>query len=125
MRMSQAKIGHQQPRTPVATYNEASTRIFNRTAKQKYLAIDMRFYWIRDRIRQNYFRILWEEGKNQIGDYFTKHHPIWHHITMRPKYVKATKKDTENSKDRQTATVRGCAGTTNPGITRKLENPLK
>ena len=44
---------------------------------------------------------------------------------MRPRYVKATKKDIENSKDRRTGTGRGCAGTTNPGGTWKPDNPLK
>ena len=37
---------------------------------------------------------------------------------MRPKYIKATKKDIENPKD-------GCDGTTNPGGIQKLDNPLK
>ena len=31
----------------------------------------------------------------------------------------------ENSKDRQTGTGRGCAGTINPGVTRKPDNSLK
>ena len=44
---------------------------------------------------------------------------------MRPRYVKVTKKDIENSKDRQTGTRRGCAGIINPGGTRKPDNPLK
>ena len=44
---------------------------------------------------------------------------------MIPRYVKAIKKDIENSKDWRTGTGRGCAGTTNPGRTRKPDNPLK
>ena len=35
------------------------------------------------------------------------------------------KRDIENSEDRQTGTGRGCDVTTNPGGTRKLDNPLK
>ena len=37
----------------------------------------------------------------------------------------SNKKDIEDSKDRQTGTGRGCAGTTNPRGTRKTDNPLK
>ena len=44
---------------------------------------------------------------------------------MTPRYAKATKKYIENSKDRQTGTGRGFAGTTNLGGTRKPNNPLK
>ena len=44
---------------------------------------------------------------------------------MRPRYLKATKKDIENSKYRQNGTGRGCSGTTNPGVTQKTDNPLE
>ena len=85
----------------------------------------MRFYWVRDIIRERHFHIFWEEGKKNLADYVTKHHPIWNHRTMRPRYVKPTQKDLENSKYRQTGTRRGCAENTNPGGTQKLDHPLK
>ena len=44
---------------------------------------------------------------------------------MRSRYFKATKKDIKYSKCRKTGTVRECDGTTNPGGTRKPNNPLK
>ena len=56
----------------------------------------MRFYWVRDRIRKDNFHIFRKEGKKNLGDYVKKHHPIWHHIKMRPRNLKATKKYTEN-----------------------------
>ena len=85
-------MGHLQPPKPVTTYNKASNSIVRGTAKQKISrSIDMRFYWVRDRIRQNHFHIFWEEGKKNLADYVTKHHPIWNHRSMRPRYVKATK----------------------------------
>ena len=79
----------------------------------------MRSYWFRDIIQQNHFHIFWEEGKKNLADYVTKHHPIWYHRTMRPRYVKATKKNIEKSKDRKNGTSRGCDGNTNPWETRK------
>ena len=36
-----------------------------------------------------------------------------------------TKKDMENLKKRNTGTGRACAGTTNTGVTQKMDNPLK
>ena len=63
-RTSLADIVHIQPPTPVETDNIAANIIFNGTAKQKIpRAIYMRFYWVRDRIRQNDFQVFWEEEK--------------------------------------------------------------
>ena len=86
--------------------------------------MDMIFYWIQDRTRENHFHIFWEEGNKNLSDYFTKK-TIWHHRTMRPRYLNPTKTYIENSKDRQNGTGRGCAGTTNNGLTRKPDNTLK
>ena len=69
--------------------------------------IDMRFYWVRDRIRQNHATYYGKrEGKN-LANYVTKHHLIWHQITTRPRYEKATKKNIYKSEDRKTGTGRG------------------
>ena len=46
--------------------------------KKRSRAIDTIFYWVRDRIQQNNFHILREEGEKNLTDYVTKHHPIWH-----------------------------------------------
>ena len=94
MRTALAKMGHQQPPQPVAKDNTAANGIVNGTSKQKrFRAIDMIFYWFRDRIRQNHFHIFWGEVKKNLADYVTKQHQIWYHIEMRPRYVRATKKD--------------------------------
>ena len=85
----------------------------------------MRFYWVRDLIKQEHFHIFWEEGKKNLANCVTKHHPIWNYGTMRPRYVKATKKEIENSKNRKTGTGIGCTGTSNPEGTQKPDNPLK
>ena len=85
----------------------------------------MRFYWVRDIIQQNNFYIFWEEGKKNLTYYIINHHPISHHRTMRQIYLKATKKDMEILKERQTGTGRGCDGTINPRVTWKPANTLK
>ena len=59
--------------------------IANDTVKQRRSkAIDMRFCWIRDRVRQGQFKIHWKRGKDNRADHFTKHHPASHHREMRP-----------------------------------------
>jgi hypothetical protein len=48
--------------------------------------MDMRFYWIRDRVRQNQYHVYCRRGSTNRADYFTKHHPPKHHFAMRPAY---------------------------------------
>ena len=110
----------------MATDNIAANIIVNQAEKQKISrAIYMIFYWIRDIIQQNHFHILWEEGNKNLSGCVTKHHPIWHHRIMRPRYVKSTKKYIEISKNRKNGARSGCAGTTNPRRTQKPDNTLK
>ena len=72
MRTALADMGHLKPPTPVATDNTVANSIVNGTEKQKTSrAIDMIFYWVRDRFRQNNFHILWEEGKKNLAEYVT------------------------------------------------------
>ena len=127
-------MGHPQPLTPMAMDNTAANSIINGTEKQKIQSIT---YQILLGQRQNMKKNphIMGRGKENLVNYVTKHHPTWYHRTMRPRYLKATKKDTEYSKDRQTdpenskdwrtVTRRGCAGTVNPRITRNPENTLK
>jgi hypothetical protein len=57
----------------------------NRKVKQqRSKAMDMRFYWVQDRIDQGHFRVYWAPGRTNLADFFTKHHPPHHHRIMRP-----------------------------------------
>ena len=52
------EMGHQQPATPVQTDNLFTEGFSNRRVKQRRSkAIDMRFYWIQDRVKQSQFYI--------------------------------------------------------------------
>ena len=54
IRITLEELGHPQPATPIRTDNTTAAGIANDTVKQKRSkAIDMRFYWVRDRVRQN------------------------------------------------------------------------
>jgi hypothetical protein len=72
----------------MVTDNECARGIANETVKQKRSkAIDMRFYWIRDRVAQKQFKICWQKGSDNLADYYTKHHPPAHHQRMRSRYL--------------------------------------
>ena len=85
MRTCLEELGLKQPPSPLKTDNSTATGIINNTIKQKRSkAIDMRFYWLRDRVKQGQFKVYWDSGKHNHGDYTTKHHSGAHHKLMRP-----------------------------------------
>ena len=88
LRTTLAELGHPQPPTPLCTDNSTANGIMNSTIKQnRSKAIDMRFYWLRDRVNQGQFHVYWAPGAINLGDYPTKHHSGSHHRQVRPIYV--------------------------------------
>jgi hypothetical protein len=84
------ELGHTQPPTPMKTDNTTTTGYSNGTIKQKRTkAMDMRFYWIKDRVKQGQFKIYWGPGFQNLADYFTKHHSLAHHKRIRDVYIPA------------------------------------
>lgn len=84
LRITLEAMGHPQPPTPIQTDNACAAGIVNDTVKQRRSkAMDMRFYWIRDRVAQGDFLIHWRRGTDNLADYFTKHHSPAHHRLMR------------------------------------------
>ena len=78
-------MGFPQPATPMKTDNSTANGILNNTMKQKRSkAIDVRFYWLRDRAEQGQFFIYWDAGRNNLADFYTKHHPPCFHRRNRP-----------------------------------------
>ena len=78
---------HLQPPTPMEVDNETAFGFLKSTMKQKHSkAIDMRFYWVRDRANYNQFMIYWRPGSNNVGYYVSKHHSPAHHQLMRPNF---------------------------------------
>ena len=53
-------------------------------------AMDILFYWLRDRVRQKQIYVFWKNGYLNLADYVTKHHPTQHHRAMRPTYLANT-----------------------------------
>ena len=78
--MDLIEMGHAQPSTPAVTYSATGDGFDNDNIRQRRSrSIDMRFYWVRDRVRQGKFLVYWIAGKHILADYFTKHHPTSHH----------------------------------------------
>jgi hypothetical protein len=88
LRITLDEMGHPQPATPVQTDNACAEGIINNTVKQRRSkAMDMRFYWVRDRVRLGHFIVHWKKGDDNRADYFTKHFPPSHHREIRTTYL--------------------------------------
>jgi hypothetical protein len=80
LRVTLEEMGYPQPATLVQTDNSTTCGIANDNIKQqRSRAIDMRFYWVCNRVRQGQFNIHWKAGKVNLADYYTKHHSTTHH----------------------------------------------
>jgi hypothetical protein len=78
------KMGHPHPQTPIQTDISMAEGVINNNIQPKRTkAMDMRFHWLQDHEAQAQLRIYWQPGKTDISDYFTKHHPPAHHVSVR------------------------------------------
>jgi hypothetical protein len=84
LQVTLTEMGHTHPPTPLRTDNSTAYGIVNETIKQKRSkAMDMRYHWLTDRVRQKQFDVYWRPGHENLGDYHTKHHSAQHHKDMR------------------------------------------
>ena len=88
IRTALGEMGHPQPPTPVQVDNSTAVGFCNDKIKhRRSKAINMRFHWVKDRVKQGQFVIYWgPASQNELADYVTKHHPASHHIEMRPQF---------------------------------------
>jgi hypothetical protein len=113
-------LGHPQDATPIETDNQFAYSLANDLVKQRRSkAIDMRYHWIRDRIRQGHFIIHWKPGKDNLADFFTKLHPPKYHREKRALYVSDIPKNKRTTNIEEQTVIRegvlktaGTAGTT-------------
>jgi hypothetical protein len=118
------KLGHPQPPTLLETDNTTATGYSNGTIKQKRTkAMDMRFYWIRDRVKQGQFNVYWDPGYQNLADYSTKHHSPAHHKIMREIHIH-TSEQPMNRKGIRDSALRGCANTSGKAGAHILHLPL-
>ena len=102
------EIGHPQPPTPIKTDNSTASGIANKTLRQrKPRSMDMRFYWVRDRVQQGQFIIYWKPGTENRGDFYTKHHPPTHCRLHRKYYLHH--RDANSAQGLSPDILQGCA----------------
>jgi hypothetical protein len=86
------ELGREQAQPTRMTTDSSTADGFanNRTKVRRSKAMDMRFYWVQDRVKNGEFAVHWLNGERNLADYFTKHHPPSHHMKMRPVYLQTS-----------------------------------
>ena len=108
LRTTLDEMGYPQEPTPIQTDNSTASGIANDTInQQRSRSIDMRFYWIRDRVKQGHFIVFWAPGKTNLANYFTKHHPPKHHQRFRQIYLHQ-QESTNANLNKATSIQQGC-----------------
>ena len=84
------ELGHPQASIPIQLDNTTAEGFANGNMKQRRSkSMDMRWYWIKDRVRQGQFLVYYRQGETNLGDPFTKHHTPSHILKMKPKFVRS------------------------------------
>ena len=81
LRTTLSDMGYPQEPTIIMCDNTSAIGIATDSIKQKRSkAVDMRFHWIRDRVRQDQFIIAYIPTQQNLADYFTKNLPKESHV---------------------------------------------
>jgi hypothetical protein len=83
-----AALHYPQEPTVICTDNDTAVGIANDSVKiRRSKAIDMRYHWIRDRVRQGVFRVIYRKGADIDADFLTKPQPVHRHEHFIARFV--------------------------------------
>ena len=81
-------LGYPQKCTPIYCDNACPVGIAtDKVTPKRTKSIDIQFHWIRDRVRQNFYSVIWRKGSDNIADCFTKPLPVATHRLHMPLLV--------------------------------------
>jgi hypothetical protein len=83
-----ADLGYPQGPIMIVTDNTTAESLANESAKiKRSKSIDMRYHWIRDKVRQNLVKVVWRTKIGNKADLFTKTLPVADFLKSRSQYV--------------------------------------
>ena len=81
-------MGHHQPPIPFVTDSTTGDRFLNnKVLKRRPKSTEMRFYLVRNRVRQGNYLVYWARGKENSENYFTKYHPTKRNCDISSMYL--------------------------------------
>jgi hypothetical protein len=91
-----AALHYPQEPTILYTDNETAKGIANDSCKiRRSKAMDMRYHWIRDRVRQGIFKVVYRKGADIDADFLTKPLPVYRHKHFIGRFVHPPKPPNE------------------------------
>ena len=98
--------------------------IANNTIKrQRSRAMEMRYFWVADKVAQDKYKLVWHPGQENLADYQSKHHPGAHHKAVRPYYLHEENSPLVLPRAIKPSTLKGCVGTLQDGYVRNVPLP--
>ena len=92
-----------QPPTIGIVDNAFAVGLCNDSIKAKLSkSIDLRFHWIRDRVRQGQFIVMWKKGLYNVADFFTKAQPVHKHKDFENMFLRTPLLPTNTTLTKQT-----------------------
>lgn len=81
-------LGHKQLPTEIKTDNSTANPFVHATMRLKRAKTwDMRWNWLKEKSKEKVFKILWEKGKLNKADLFTKLYPYTNMKEKRSQYI--------------------------------------
>ena len=123
-RLTLEDLGHPQPKIPVHCDNATAVGIANNTIKrQRSRSMEMRYFWVGDKVAQDLYSLSWYPGQENLADYQSKHHPGAHHTAVRPYYLHEENSPLVLPRAQRPSTLKGCVGTLQDGYIRNVPLP--
>ncbi len=117
-------LGHPQPKTPVHCDNATAIGIANNTIKrQQSRAMEMRYFWVADKVAQDRYQLVWHPGQENLADYQSKHHLGVHHSAVRPYYLHENNSPLVLPRAIKPSTLKGYVGTLQDRYVRNIPLP--
>jgi hypothetical protein len=117
-------MGRPQPKNPVPCDNTTTVGIANNTIKRQHLqSMEMRFFWIGDKIAQQMYSLKWHPGQENLVDYQSKHHIGSHHTAAWAWYLHLENSPQVLPQAKRPSALKGCVGTLNDGYIYKVPLP--
>ena len=124
IRLTLDEMGHPQPATPIHMDNSTAVGIANDSVKkQRSRSMEMQPFWTTDQVKLGHFVVKWTPGKENLADYFTKHHDSKHHREVRAWYLHENTSPRLLPRASAPSALRGCVGKLPRGYARTSPLP--
>jgi hypothetical protein len=104
--------------------NATTAGITNNTIKrQQSRSMEMRYFWVGDKVVQESYIIKWYPGQENLADYQSKHHLGSHHQAICPWYLPERNSPLVLPRATRPSTLKGCVGNLPKGYIRNVPLP--